>query len=126
MQACDLLDRAPPGAAGRDAVTMIFCWLRYSLICQLSWQRNYKTKLTYADVCRRVPTCADVCLSWQRTFKTTTNVCLLPVLLQMCPHTRTTVCVFLYYYMCVLRYSQIRQLSWQRNYNTKVTYADVC
>jgi len=28
-QACDLLDKAAPGGAGRDTVTMLFCWLRY-------------------------------------------------------------------------------------------------
>ena len=31
-QACDLLDKAPPGAPGRDTVNMIFCWLRYSQV----------------------------------------------------------------------------------------------
>jgi len=42
--ACDLLDAAPPGAAGRDTVNIIFIWLRFSQIRQLSWQRHYNTK----------------------------------------------------------------------------------
>lgn len=40
--ATSLIDRTPPGAI--DAITMIFVWLRFSQIRQLSWQRNYNTK----------------------------------------------------------------------------------
>eukprot|EP00290_Baffinella_frigidus_P019788 CAMPEP_0180204622 /NCGR_PEP_ID=MMETSP0987-20121128/8521_1 /TAXON_ID=697907 /ORGANISM="non described non described, Strain CCMP2293" /LENGTH=1488 /DNA_ID=CAMNT_0022160147 /DNA_START=98 /DNA_END=4564 /DNA_ORIENTATION=+ len=42
--AAHLLEKCPPGPAGRDHLTMIFCWLRFSQIRQLSWQRNYNTK----------------------------------------------------------------------------------
>eukprot|EP00291_Cryptomonas_curvata_P021640 CAMPEP_0172172742 /NCGR_PEP_ID=MMETSP1050-20130122/12626_1 /TAXON_ID=233186 /ORGANISM="Cryptomonas curvata, Strain CCAP979/52" /LENGTH=1504 /DNA_ID=CAMNT_0012844337 /DNA_START=29 /DNA_END=4543 /DNA_ORIENTATION=- len=39
-----LLDQTPPGEAGINALTVIFIWLRFSQIRQLSWQRNYNTK----------------------------------------------------------------------------------
>eukprot|EP00960_Hanusia_phi_P022117 655292-Hanusia_phi.AAC.2 len=42
--ACSLIDRAPPGEAGRDILYFVFIWLRFSQIRQLSWQRNYNTK----------------------------------------------------------------------------------
>jgi len=42
--ACHLIDKSPPGPLGKDAIIMIFCWLRYSQIRQLSWQRHYNTK----------------------------------------------------------------------------------
>mmetsp|Transcript_43979 Transcript_43979/g.104093 ORF Transcript_43979/g.104093 Transcript_43979/m.104093 type:complete len:1491 (+) Transcript_43979:153-4625(+) len=42
--ACHLIEKSPPGPDGRDAIIMIFCWLRFSQIRQLSWQRHYNTK----------------------------------------------------------------------------------
>jgi alpha-glucan,water dikinase len=42
--AASLIERTPPGPASRDAIAMIFVWLRFSQIRQLSWQRNYNTK----------------------------------------------------------------------------------
>eukprot|EP00292_Cryptomonas_paramecium_P002089 CAMPEP_0113682442 /NCGR_PEP_ID=MMETSP0038_2-20120614/12666_1 /TAXON_ID=2898 /ORGANISM="Cryptomonas paramecium" /LENGTH=1530 /DNA_ID=CAMNT_0000601513 /DNA_START=87 /DNA_END=4675 /DNA_ORIENTATION=- /assembly_acc=CAM_ASM_000170 len=39
-----VLEQTPPGEAGINAITMVFIWLRFSQIRQLSWQRNYNTK----------------------------------------------------------------------------------
>jgi alpha-glucan,water dikinase len=39
--AYDLLDRV---AGGQDGLALIFVWLRYSALRQLTWQRNYNTK----------------------------------------------------------------------------------